>query len=801
MTDPSIILAKSISKTSDPHSAIVTLPQHSKAVADSAELLVRMVGDLGLSAMGIENFKQELIRVLYFFGLLHDIGKISNLFQLLLRHKSVRQMLRHEVVSAMIVRHYFAEVLRRLSFTEDEIFSLQCAILGHHRKFFPGEKGWDAEEVSDMQIPLQKLWQDIRQLFPPHQQEVTDAVGKSFPPVITVSMDSDKQGWHAKTELILLQRSLSRYENRGVPEQRKRFIALAKTMSIVADVLGSAIPEDSRKREEIIRTAASTGLSPVQYRDLIENWAQRRGLPLPFTSRPFQEKAANSESLTTVMIAGCGSGKSVAAYMWAKKWSERREKDGLSATRLFFCLPTMGTATEQYKDYAMYSGVDAELVHSRSEIDLDLLISQLEDAEEQSASSDNREVVADAFRLWQSPLIVCTADTVLGLMVNARKSLYLFPAFFNSVFVFDEVHAMDSRLFGHLLMFLRHFPNIPVLLMSASLPASRVELLQQTRSGCLPEVIRDDSGRETLPRYRLYMDLSAEDIRAEIDKTVMSGGKILIVCNQVETAGEWYKRISEIYEGQNVRIDIYHSRYRYIDRSRKHREVIDAFKSNGKPVILIATQVAEMSLDLSADLLITELAPIPSLIQRFGRLNRKSEPDCPADPKPAIVVCPYQVYPYDKEELDDALSWCKLLIGLDRALSQEDLAQAFAQIETNAREKEDDGQQNADNSEWGSAERNAIFISGVWRTKVGKTRSDGYTMNVLLERDVKRYCAEHRQKPPLDWIRRHELPVAFKSGLSFKEYLSGIAVVPEDLLEYDYCPETGKGVGARWRER
>ncbi|HAJ61331.1 MAG TPA: hypothetical protein DCP31_20455, partial [Cyanobacteria bacterium UBA8543] len=39
-------------------------------------------------------------------------------------------------------------------------------------------------------------------------------------------------------------------------------------------------------------------------------------------------------------------------------------------------------------------------------------------------------------------------------------------------------------------------------------------------------------------------------------------------------------------------------------------------------VIAVTTQVCEMSLDLDADILITELAPISSLVQRFGRANR-----------------------------------------------------------------------------------------------------------------------------------------------------------------------------------
>ena len=48
--------------------------------------------------------------------------------------------------------------------------------------------------------------------------------------------------------------------------------------------------------------------------------------------------------------------------------------------------------------------------------------------------------------------------------------------------------------------------------------------------------------------------------------------------------------------------------------SVRHRRVIDDFKADGIAAILVATQVAEMSLDLSADLLITDIAPIPALI-------------------------------------------------------------------------------------------------------------------------------------------------------------------------------------------
>ncbi len=97
----------------------------------------------------------------------------------------------------------------------------------------------------------------------------------------------------------------------------------------------------------------------------------------------------------------------------------------------------------------------------------------------------------------------------------------------------------------------------------------------------------------------------------------------------------------------------YHSRFRLCDRQRIHGETVAAFQQDGTPAIAVTTQVCEMSLDLDADVLITEVAPVPSLVQHFGRANRHLargrdfrahlytyEPEC--------------VMPYTREELQIA---------------------------------------------------------------------------------------------------------------------------------------------------
>src|SRR6185295_11259041 len=67
---------------------------------------------------------------------------------------------------------------------------------------------------------------------------------------------------------------------------------------------------------------------------------------------------------------------------------------------------------------------------------------------------------------------------------------------------------------------------------------------------------------------------------------------------------------------------IYHSRFRLKDRQHVHKSTVAAFQQAELPALAVTTQVCEMSLDLDADVLITEVAPISSLVQRFGRANR-----------------------------------------------------------------------------------------------------------------------------------------------------------------------------------
>jgi CRISPR-associated endonuclease/helicase Cas3 len=99
------------------------------------------------------------------------------------------------------------------------------------------------------------------------------------------------------------------------------------------------------------------------------------------------------------------------------------------------------------------------------------------------------------------------------------------------------------------------------------------------------------------------------------------GRVTLVVCNTVDRACATYDAIKSLAKDQQV--ELVHSRFRPVERERWREEFLSrAACSPDADRIIVATQVVEAGVDISAGCLVTELAPWPSLVQRFGRCAR-----------------------------------------------------------------------------------------------------------------------------------------------------------------------------------
>jgi CRISPR-associated endonuclease/helicase Cas3 len=784
------------------------LTQHSRDVAEACEFLAQTVGRVALGNANLSEDIFERFRVeLKANGWIQDLGKANSHFQAMVSGTpAIIQLLRHETISGLLMlseeQPFRAWLNEKLS-TAVLLTSVWGA-MGHHRKFDKQTKPNTALPLTvylaheDFKAILGEMAQDLRLSQPP--TNIRD--------LVISQTQADGGDIAARESLRDLQEGFEDCEELFTDEDERKRLALIKGFGIGADVAASAIAARGQSAQryslqDFVSESLSVGLTSNDLSQIIEHWAMSRSLLPIFKPHQFQEKVAASASHLTFAQAGCGSGKSLAAYLWASKWCERFEREGRKNFRLFFCLPTTGTTTEHFKDYALESGIDAKLMsltHSRSSVDLRAIA---ETAVQEEVNEDSKNPAQDALNaerdkmeslaLWSTPLVVTTSDTVLGLMVNARRSIYSLPAMMCGAIVFDEVHAFDDQMFGHLLVFLKNFPRLPVLLMTASLPEPRLNALRKVRPDLNP--ISGPPDFERLERY-VVREATGEEVWREVGKSVKENGKVLWVRNRVDWANETYAACRNKFTQTDV--NVYHSRLRYKDRSIRHRRVIDKFKRADKAAIIVATQVAEMSLDLSADLLVTDIAPIPALIQRMGRLNRRLTPDTPAHERRArpALICPLPQSepnvekPYDKEEIEIAKKWLRALIEKGKAISQRDLSETFAQFSD---EKEFD---------LAKAEERACFFSGLWQTRPGLTRGEGYTVSVLLQADKEELENKNLSGKQLrDEIRSHEVAIPIRDEVLKWDRYVGLRVAPRDSVAYDYDEKTHEGTGATWRRK
>lgn len=142
----------------------------------------------------------------------------------------------------------------------------------------------------------------------------------------------------------------------------------------------------------------------------------------------------------------------------------------------------------------------------------------------------------------------------------------------------------------------------------------------------------------TFNRHIIHKTESFDNCSATIETAVVKGQKILIVCNQVKRAQMIYEDIcNKFYDVDKMLI---HSRYKRCDRAKAETMLKDVFNNSTHPCIVVSTQVVEVSLDISFDVMITECAPIDAMIQRFGRINRKRTDETIGKYKDIYVIKP-----------------------------------------------------------------------------------------------------------------------------------------------------------------
>ena len=171
-------------------------------------------------------------------------------------------------------------------------------------------------------------------------------------------------------------------------------------------------------------------------------------------------------------------------------------------------------------------------------------------------------------------------------------------------------------------------------------------------------------------RHTIHKAGSMEDVEPVIQKAIEQSQKILMVCNQVKRAQQLYQEVVGKYPA--IPTLLIHSRFKRGHRAQLEQELKERYNQCQGPCIVVSTQVVEVSLDISFDMMLTECAPIDALIQRFGRINRKRSLETIGQTKPIYVIAPpeneKEALPYELEILQrsySSLPHCEVLHEAD----------------------------------------------------------------------------------------------------------------------------------------
>jgi CRISPR-associated endonuclease/helicase Cas3 len=239
---------------------------------------------------------------------------------------------------------------------------------------------------------------------------------------------------------------------------------------------------------------------------------------------------------------------------------------------------------------------------------------------------------------FEGHVVFTTIDQLLSSYLFAPVSLPArvgnigAGALIGSLVVFDEVHLLDpQRSLATTSEMLDRLNGLAqFVLMTATLPDSVMEWLGRKLSGkskvlSTHEVLALPSHTSKKRHFSwVPHPLAAQDVlRNHAERTI-------VIVNSVARAQSLFREVRQNLEGIPGApvVLLLHSRFFRDDRQHWESQVEEYFgpKATKSNAILISTQVVEAGIDISADVLLTELAPLNSLIQRAGRVARYEPP-------------------------------------------------------------------------------------------------------------------------------------------------------------------------------
>jgi CRISPR-associated endonuclease/helicase Cas3 len=589
---------------------------------------------------------------------LHDIGKANRGFQA--RWDPGAPIIGHIDQLAWVLTDVNAEVPRARLFdvlgladmndwiTEETGFEIWAAIMAHHGRPWRARESsthWEPIDGSDPIADLAIMRTHLRSWF-----------SKAFEPAPPIQNTPAFD--HAFAGLVMLADWLGSDTEFfpfacGSEPDRMAFARPQATLAVQR--VGLAVEQ----RRAVVRTNAP-------------DFAHLFSVPHP---RAIQIRAIEPNAACVILEAETGSGKTEAALWRFVHLFRVGAVDGI-----YFALPTRVAATQMFTRIkrlrdALFPVEDRPVVvlavpgqvaadEASGHILPDFGFEWDDVPTEQQRAG--RWAAEHPKRFLAAQIAVGTIDQVLLGSIATRHAHLRATMLLRHLVVVDEVHASDrfmEELLGNLLRGHLHAGG-HALLLSATLGAGAQARLLGVKQRSLPEaeaapypafswaeagqarmlsVPAAGVGKTVQISTQPWLD-APDQIAALARAAADRGAKVLVIRNTVTAAIATTRALEAGGDRHLFRVagnaTLHHGRFGTGDRRMLDAAVEDVLgrDSARDPAIVVGTQTLEQSLDLDADLLITDLCPMDVLLQRIGRLHRHARARPTGFETPCVTV-------------------------------------------------------------------------------------------------------------------------------------------------------------------
>lgn len=303
------------------------------------------------------------------------------------------------------------------------------------------------------------------------------------------------------------------------------------------------------------------------------------------------------ETKDDVLIqAMTGLGKTATSLLWSNNvQNEDKSK------RIYYILPFTASINSLYKDF-LNRDISTTMLHNKAEYFMNRIDSEITHYDYNLMKYSTKQ------------LNICTIFQLAKAMFSCKRFEMILAQMKNSIIIVDEIHCFDLKTLTYileLLRFLKYKLGCRICIMSASIPSVLQKLIKE-RLDINKVIYAEKCDLKIRHRLNRVNKTILDDIN-KIEEDLKKGKQVIICVNNVNTSQEIYKMFKGRY-----RCKLIHGRFNGRDREKAEK----GLRNNQ---LLIGTQAIEVSLDISYDVLYTEIAPYDALLQRFGRVNRRGE--------------------------------------------------------------------------------------------------------------------------------------------------------------------------------